>query len=394
MTTNFKTNNTAVETAYCSYDYVHYSNLWGWGYNAYSQLGDGTTTNRSSPVQAPGAGLWDSASVGSLQTMAIKRDGTLWGWGYNSYGALGLGDTATRTSPVQVGALRDWAIVSLGGDNPGFSMGIKTDGTLWAIGGSGKTGQLGTGTGYNGYYISSPVQVGALTTWSKISAGAIGQQSGSVGAIKTDGTLWTWGDNTYGQLGQNHITNRSSPVQVGTQTNWSSISSSGWSMYAIKTDGTLWAWGYNGHGELGDGTTTNRSSPVQVGALTNWSLVSAGSYLGYSACAIKTDGTLWSWGYNGLGQLGDGTTTSRSSPVQVGTLTNWSKVAICGYYGSAIAIKTDGTLWAWGYNNYGQLGQNDTVDRSSPVQVGALTAWSQVFAGAYDAFALQNQVVP
>jgi alpha-tubulin suppressor-like RCC1 family protein len=392
MTTNFKTNNTAVETAYCSYDYVHYSNLWDWGYNATNNLGDSTTTNRSSPIQAAGYGFWDSASSGSFHSMAIKRDGTLWGWGYNSYGELGLNNNATKTSPVQVGALRDWAIVSIGGDNPGFSMGIKTDGTLWAIGGSGQAGQLGTGSGYVGYYISSPVQVGALTTWSKISAGGTTQFSGSVGAIKTDGTLWTWGHNNYGQLGSGTIIDRSSPVQVGTQTNWSSISSAGASMYAIKTDGTLWAWGYNAFGQLGLGDITHRSSPVQVGALTTWSLVSAGTYRAYSAYAIKTDGTLWAWGYNIYGQLGLGDTTNRSSPVQIGLLTTWSKVAAGSYH--TIAVKTDGTLWSWGYNNYGQLGQNDTTNRSSPVQVGTQTIWSLVSSGSYTSFALQNQVVP
>ena len=156
-----------------------------------------------------------------------------------------------------------------------------------------------------------------------------------------------------------------------TTTNWSSVSAGYYHTIAIKTDGTLWAWGFNNYGQLGDGTTTNRSSPTQIGSGTNWSSVSAG---GYHTVAIKTDGTLWVWGNNGNGKLGDGTTTDRYSPVQIGSGTNWSSVSTGGHH--TIAIKTDGTLWAWGYNVYGGLGDGTTTDRTTPTQIGV--SWTML----------------
>ena len=228
---------------------------------------------------------------------------------------------------------------------------------------------------------SSPVQVGSLTTWSQVAGGGHNSL-----ALKTDGTLWSWGWNTYGQLGQNDITMRSSPTQVGSLTNWSQIACGRNHSLAIKTDGTLWSWGHNAYyGKLGQNDRTHRSSPTQVGSLTNWSLVAGGWY---HSLALKTDGTIWSWGYNNNGQLGQNDITHRSSPVQVGSLTTWSLVA--GGREHPLAIKTDGTLWSWGYNAYGQLGQNDRTTRSSPTQVGTLTTWSQVAGGNYHSLAIQS----
>jgi alpha-tubulin suppressor-like RCC1 family protein len=144
-------------------------------------------------------------------------------------------------------------------------------------------------------------------------------------------------------------------------------------MVATKTDGTLWAWGFNTRGAVGDGTVISRSSPVQVGSLTNWTTASIS---GFGNCAaIKTDGTLWAWGYNAQGQLGQNSLGNLSSPVQVGALTTWGKVS-SGYV--VAAIKTDGTLWAWGFNSSGSVGDGTVINRSSPVQVGSLTDWSLV----------------
>ncbi|NBS70056.1 hypothetical protein EBT31_14260 [bacterium] len=196
-------------------------------------------------------------------------------------------------------------------------------------------------------------------------------------AIKTDGTLWAWGSGDSGRLGLNDTADRSSPVQVGALTTWAQVAAGGGgSTFAIKTDGTLWSWGYNYTGNLGlndSGPYTRRSSPVQIGALTTWKQISAGDD---HALAIKTDGTLWTWGNNGSGRLGLGDTANRSSPVQIGALTTWSQAG--GALSHSVSLKTDGTLWSWGSNTSGRLGLNDTINRSSPVQIGALTSWVRI----------------
>ena len=170
----------------------------------------------------------------------------------------------------------------------------------------------------------------------------------------TDKKLYMWGDGTHGALGLGNTTDYSSPVQVGALVDWKEIAGGAYMSLAIKKDGTMWVWGYNNAGALGTGNTTNYSSPVQIGALTTWSVnIACGQA---AALAIKTDGTLWGWGYNAQGQLGVGNTTAYSSPVQVGALTTWSKVTMGNNSYHTAAIKTDGTLWAWGMNYQGALG--------------------------------------
>lgn len=213
----------------------------------------------------------------------------------------------------------------------------------------------------------------ASACWQTVSAG----YTHSIG-IKTDGTLWAWGDNGYGQLGDGTTASKNTPTQIGSANNWESISASGGFTVAIKTDGTLWAWGNNTFGQLGDGTTTNRTTPTRIGTATNWSSVATGE--GF-ALAIKENGTLWSWGYNNLGQLGDGTTTNKIVPTQVGTATNWQSVAAGS--GFSLAIKSNGTLWAWGSNLYGQLGNGTTTNLSVPTQIGSENDWANVAAGYY-----------
>jgi alpha-tubulin suppressor-like RCC1 family protein len=198
------------------------------------------------------------------------------------------------------------------------------------LGATTPTGQIGDGTVVDK---SSPVQVGALTNWAQVDGGYF-----HCGAIKTDGTIWTWGNNGFGQLGIDNETHKSSPVQIGALTNWSQVSAgSDAHTAAVKTDGTIWTWGRNNNGRLGDGTVVNKSSPVQIGALTNWSQVSAGQ--GQTA-SIKTDGTVWAWGYNTNGQIGDGTVVAKSSPVQIGALTNWFQVSAGGTHVVAIVQET------------------------------------------------------
>jgi alpha-tubulin suppressor-like RCC1 family protein len=335
--------------------------LYVWGANDVGVLGLGDTVNRSLPTQlgTVGAVNWSSIS-GYYSAVAVKTDGTLWSWGNNDSGALGLGNLTNYSSPKQIGTLNTWYTVA-GGRYNAFA--IKTDGTLWAWG-LNNQGQLGLGNRTN---YSSPKQVGALTTWLKVSAGQY-----HTGAIKTDGTLWMWGEGGSGRLGLSNTTDYSSPKQVGSLTNWLHLSCGTYNTTTIKTDGTMWSWGSNvSYGELGLNNRTSYSSPKQIGALTTWAHV---SNAGQSVVAIKTDGTMWSWGLNNHGQLGQGNLTHYSSPKQVGALTTWTTQAIGGSVFSR-AIKTDGTLWSWGLNSSGYLGLGNTTSYSSPKQVGSLTTW-------------------
>jgi alpha-tubulin suppressor-like RCC1 family protein len=191
-------------------------------------------------------------------------------------------------------------------------------------------------------------------------------------------SLFTWGYNNYGQLGQNNLTYRSSPTQVGALTDWAQGSGGQNFCAAIKTNGTLWSWGQNNFGKLGQGNTINYSSPVQVGALTDWSQVSAARI---TCAAIKTNGSLWSWGRSNDGQLGQNNLIDRSSPVQIGALTGWSSIKMgqgSGSGSAVLSLKTNGSIWSWGSNPHGELGLGNRTDYSSPKQIGALTIWQSV----------------
>jgi alpha-tubulin suppressor-like RCC1 family protein len=347
-------------------------NLYSWGNNATGELGLNNRTLYSSPKQV-GSDAWSSVSCfgKSYNTLAIKPNGTLWAWGLNSSGELGLGNRTNYSSPKQVGALTTWLNATCG-CYTGFA--IKTDGTLWSWGGDGNAfGILGLGstTSY-----SSPKQVGSLTNWSSVASGFRATIS-----VKTDGTLWSWGNAYFGSLGLGNRTQYNSPKQVGALTNWLKVSCGYANMFAIKTDGTLWAWGDNIAGQLGLGNTTySFSSPQQVGSLTNWRsfTTGTGANRGYSL-ATKTDGTLWSWGVNQNGRLGLGNTTAYSSPKQIGALTTWGYVSAGAF--ASFSSKTDGTLWSWGANSFGQLGLGNTTEYSSPKQVGSVTTWLNIAAG-------------
>ena len=202
-------------------------------------------------------------------------------------------------------------------------------------------------------------------------------------------TLWSWGRNSSGHLGVNDTTNRSTPVTTLLGgTNWKSIAGGDGHTVAIKTDGTLWSWGQNLDGQLGVNNTTQRRTPVTtlLGG-TNWKSIACGDD---HTIALKTDGTLWSWGFNGLGQLGVNDTTNRITPVT--TLlggNNWKSIA--GGSTHTVALKTDGTLWSWGSNSYGRLGVNDTTNRSTPVTtlLGG-TNWKSIACGDDHTIAIQS----
>jgi alpha-tubulin suppressor-like RCC1 family protein len=353
--------------------------LWTWGSNNNGQLGDNSTSRKSSPVQTVSAGTnWKQVSAGLEHTVSIKTDGTLWTFGYNFVGQLGDNTSTKRSSPVQtVSAGTNWKQVSA---RLYQTASIKTDGTLW-LWGSNFHGGLGDNTRTDRL---SPVQTISFgTNWKQVSAGVY-----YTAAIKTDGTLWLWGLNDNGQLGDNSVSNKSSPVQtISFGTNWKQVVCGSSHTAAIKTDGTLWLWGDNLYGQLGDNSISDKSSPVQTISFgTNWKQVVCGST--YTA-AIKTDGTLWLWGRDNYGQLGDNSVSNKSSPVQtISAGTNWKQVSSGA--GHTAAIKTDGTLWLWGLNGFGQLGDNSISNKSSPVQtVSAGSNWKQVYCGDNHTTAVQ-----
>ena len=287
---------------------------------------------------------------------------------------------ATTTTYTVTGANADgcfpattWLKISSGGNH---SIGIKTDGTLWAWG-SNDNGQIGDGTLTDRPF---PVQIGTANDWAFVSGGSFHSL-----AIKNNGTLWAWGDNATGQLGDGTLVDKPTPVQVGVATNWSVISAGLGHTIGLRTDGTLWGWGNNNYTQVGDGTVILKSSPVQLGVATNWARISVGSD---HNLATRTDGTLWAWGRNTNGQLGDGTVTSRSTPTQIGVATNWSKIGAC--FSHSLAIKTDGTLWTWGQNNFGQLGDGTAVQKTSPIQIGIATDWTEVDGGLFYSFAQKS----
>ena len=343
-------------------DNIRSAGLWAWGKDDLTgadpsgALGLTVAAYRSSPTQIAGT---DWKLVYGTQTdssFAIKTDNTLWSWGRNWDAILGLniGDVrSSKSSPVQVGTDTNWKSIAANYQTAA----LKTDGTLWTWGHN-SYGGLGVN---DCVHRSSPVQV-AGTDWKF----AIPQV-----AIKTDGTLWAWGYNLSGNLGLNDRINRSSPTQIA-GTNWKIVSGIG-GVLGLKTDNTLWVWGSNSEGQLGINICTNKSSPVQVGTESNWKQISRGTI----SAAIKTDGTLWTWGYNYWGTLGISDCVHRSSPVQVAG-TNWKNIS--AGIDSVAAIKTDGTLWTWSYGFYGETGVNDQINRSSPVQIIG-TSWTNISAG-------------
>ena len=312
----------------------------------------------------------DVSYVGTAYTFDTRALVTgLWNWGEDEAGQVYsvpyTGDN--YSSPIQIPGT-NWAKYTSGGSKTMAA--IKTDGTLWTWGRNlyGSTGHNNTTGGSTG--ISSPTQVPG-TTWNYVITNAR-----SMG-VKTDGTLWSWGFNNQGALGLNQSANPaisiSSPTQIGSETTWTTkfTTSGAYTAGVIKTDGTLWMWGLNGAGQLGQGNTTKYSSPVQVPG-TTWAAIDCSSDV---VKATKTDGTLWAWGENGQGHLGQNDRSDKDSPVQIPG-TTWS--TDIRKVGSSLCIKTDGTLWGLGQNHRGQLAQNNTNDGySSPVQIPG-TNWQYV----------------
>lgn len=334
--------------------------LWSWGYNATGQLGDGTYALRSVPTQVGTATDWAVMAAGDYHTLALKSDGTLWAWGYNTTGQLGDGSIISKNAPVSItNTTPSTTWTAIAGGNL-HTLALKSNGTLWAWGDN-TSGQLGDGTSGSGTWKKTPVQISG-TTWKAIAGGA----NHSL-ALKSDGTLWAWGDNSFGQLGDGTSglgTGKNAPVQIGTDTTWSAVSAGNTHSLAIKSDGTLWAWGENSFGQLGVGDQVHRNAPTQIGSATTWQRIDGG----YAhTVAIQADKTLWRWGWNldGGGNVLSG--TYQLTPLQLGTDTNWS--AISAGDAHSVALKTNWALYAWGGNASGQLGDGTKTDKTTPVQI-------------------------
>ena len=336
----------------------------------YGTVTIGAETTYTFDVKAEDAELQDSTKTFQV-TITLAPTYYMYAWGYNNSGQLGQNDTVSRSSPVQVGTGK-WKSLLLGPKSgSGFIMagGIKDDGTLW-LWGDNSYGKLGLGNEINR---SSPVQVGSATNWLKVAT----TYRGTTFAIKTDNTFWRWGSHTYGLMGSNvtYPGTLSSPTQLGSQSTWSDVSTGEHHVLVTKTDGTLWMWGINNNGQSGTSDYRARlSSPTQIGSLTNWSKVMAG---GTTCFALNTSSELFAWGNGTSGRLGLNSAGNQSSPVKVGSSTNWtSNVSVSTQH--TMAVKSDGTLWSWGFNTSGVLGVPESQNRSSPSQVGSETTWGLI----------------
>jgi alpha-tubulin suppressor-like RCC1 family protein len=323
------------------------------GFNWWGQLGNDSLLSSPIPIQVVGISDVIAIAGGGDHTIALKNDGTVWTWGKNSDGQLGNGTNITYTYvPVQVSGLTGVVGIATGKNH---SFALKNDGTVWAWGNN-DNGQLGNG---NNTDSNVPVQVSGLTDVIAISAG----ENYSI-ALKNDGTVWGWGSNSNGQL--SNLSSSNLPAQITSITNVVAISGGLMHVLALKSDGTVWAWGDNISGQIGNGGISNSYVyPEQVSNITGVVSIASGMF---HSLALKNDGTVWAWGNNVNGQLGNGTNVQDSNiPVQVSGMTGVSFISAGMHHN--LALKNDGTLWAWGYNGWGQLGDNSNTNSNIPIQI-------------------------
>ena len=389
--------------------------MWSWGANDYGQLGLGTYSTATSPIQIDTISGCQKALAGGYHSIAQTNSGALWVWGRNDYNQLGLVDTLTRDIPYALGSpsqpnllfadiintsqiVLSW--IDLSYNESGFRIERKTSrsGTyeLLVTVNSNITYYVDANVlNNNTYYYrvqayndsggspySNEAWMSLSSSWSKVILG-----NNHTLAIKNNPaggrTLWSWGSNTYGGLGLGDLINRNIPSSVGSETDWSELAAGSAHTIALKINpaggGTLWSWGWNYIGQLGLGHTDDRSTPTQIDTASDWSFIAAG--ITHSA-AIKTNNTLWVWGYNDSGRLGVGDTRSRNTPSQVGTNSDWQQIT-CGSSHN-VALMTNKTLRLWGYNYQGQLGLGYTSPSEiTPTQIGTDSDWSEIFAGVY-----------
>jgi len=420
-----------------SYALKHDGTVWAWGMNSVGQLGDGTAVTagkRRDPVQVIGLSSVTAVAAAGSFGVALRADGTVWQWG----GLAGPNGPA-QTTPVQVPSLAGIVQIAAagGGAALGHALALRADGTLWAWGANG-AGQLGDFTTEDR---PAPVQVAGLANVTRISAGTTssyavtadgklwlwgsgglgfvgdGTFTSSAGAVPTavagisrpraiagsngagnvndivvvlqrDGTVLTWGKNGHALGDGVHFLASGTPAQATGLAGVTSVAAGEHHSLARKSDGSVWAWGFNDSGQIGDGTHIQRSMPQRIAALTGIAAVAAG---GVHSMALDADCIVWTWGWNSRGQLGTGNNAARAAPgVLAPPLPGVVIVEVAAGYQHSLARAQDGTVWAWGRNDEGQLGDGSFQERNAPVQVSGLTGVEAIAAGGFHSLARTN----
>ena len=334
--------------------------VWVWGANLYGQLCDGTNTHRSTPARIAGFSGAATVSAGGAHGLVLKADGAAAGWGLNGQdssgrggGQLGDGTQTNRAVPGGVSSLaKNWQVVA----GQYHSLAVLGDNSVAAWGYNAQ-GQLGAGSTQTR---TAPVSVVGTNGVIAVAAGCTHSL-----ALKTDGTVLAWGYNSTGQLGDRSNVSRTTPVAVSGLTNVAAIAAGCAHSVALKNDGTVWAWGFNFEGQLG-GATANimQTSPLQISGLANVTAIAAGNH---HTLALRSDGSVWSWGKNDQGQIGDGSTTNRTSPAPIPGLASVTDISAGQAF--SMALSATGTLYTWGQNDYGQLGNGNFQTSVLPTPV-------------------------
>jgi alpha-tubulin suppressor-like RCC1 family protein len=316
---------------------------WAWGLNDYGQLGV-MGSPQLQRVQVPGISSVMEIAAGRSHTVALKTDGTVWTWGYNGYRQLGVTGISQRTTPLAVSGLS--GIVGIAG-GAYHTVALKNDGSVWSWG-SGSLGELGNGL--TTAYTEIPKRASLSGVVQEVSAKGLFTL-----ALRSDGTVWAWGQNRYGQLGNGSTNNAALPIQVSGLTGITRIAAGYYHSLALKGDGTVWGWGLNNFGQVGNGTIVSQLTPVQVVGLSNVMEIGCGWQ---HSMALKSDQTVWVWGENSTGQLGDGTVARRTTPIRLGTLS--SLIGLSAGRGHSLVLRNDGLVFGTGANESGQLGNQTT----------------------------------